>query len=637
MEFLTIAPPPVYVGSLDMIPDVIDHCMESKMLGVDTETIGLVDYNFLDQAVCMTLSPDPESRYYVPRSFMYQFKPLMESQVPKALTFAKFDAHRLANAGIGLGGTWVDTVVLDFYLDEDTRENRHGLKPCAWDYFEIPMRDYNSLFGKDRASDMKPGYPKWEQWLDYSTLDCWASRKLALFLLEELGKIKLWPEEDDVKTSLKTLADIYWEFGDPQLRALYDMERLGVRVDRKALEAINVLLTEKMDAHNKEINRLVGHTINPGSNDQMGKFFFEERGLPHLGLTPTKKYCMDAKVMKKIAFPKGGKIIDETANLVAKEKVSHKKLETLRGTFAGGLLKWIHHDERIHTTYSMTKLTGRLGSVRPSTQNIPRPDTDPYGIRGLFIPDDGMVLIVPDYSQLEIRLLAAASGDATFIQMLNDGLDMHSFVAARMMGIEYEEFIKRKGAGDPACKEMRTAAKSVDFGIAYGITKYKLSSDLTEKLGRFVSEEEAQGYIDMFLDLFPGVGVYMDGMIEQARDEGYVQTICGRFRRLSKCRSKNWKERGHAENQAINAPIQGSAADIVALAMIRLNFHPELRAMNCRLMLQVHDELIFQCPEDKAEEAAAIIKAVMEKPFEEPLPVPLTTEPLIVRNWKDAK
>ena len=634
MRFQTMAPPPVFVGEVALIEPTIRRCQDSTMLGVDTETLGLLKdeegrkyHKMTDQIVVMGLSPDEENRFLVPRKYLHHFKGLLESSVPKALTNVKFDAHRFLNtSGIHLGGPWADTVVLDFLLDEDTRENRHGLKDCAADYFDIPLLDYKELFGKEDPREFRPGHPLWDKYVDYSSLDPWVTRKLALLLLDKLSEIPVWPKDD------YTLEDLYWNTEEPQLKCLFAMERRGIHVDKARLKEVESSLQAEMDETARELNRRVGQAFNPNSGPQIGEYLFETLGLPHQGLTSTGKYITNEKVLTALA--KQG--VDE-CSLILK----YKKASKLKGTYAQGLLKWIHKDGRIHTSYSPTKTTGRLGSSEPNLQNVPRPDNDPHGIRGAFVPEEGKAFIVADYGQLEMRIMAYVAhtyGDDTMLDSIVAGRDMHSFTGSKMMGIPYEDFLALKNEGDEEALAIRTAAKAVGFGIIYGIGAGKLGEQLSGGTGRRVSKEEAQGYIDMYLKTFPGVKLYMNDMHRKAKKLGYVQTMCGRFRRLSAASSRNRAVQGHALRQSINAPIQGSAADIVKIAMLMTNADAYLsEELGFFLLHQVHDELIFEGPKENAEEALQIIQSYMEHPFREDLPVPLIAEPKIVMSWKEAK
>lgn len=277
-------------------------------------------------------------------------------------------------------------------------------------------------------------------------------------------------------------------------------------------------------------------------------------------------------------------------------------------------------------------------SSDPNLQNLPQPSWDTYGIRAAFVPDDDdCVLIAADYSQLEMRVLACASGDPKMIEAIQGGLDMHTFAASQALGINYAEASARKDAKDGDFIAMRTGVKAVGFGIVYGAQAPTIANTLAKELKRAVPKQEAQAFIDQYLSIFPGIRAYMDNYIAMAHRKGFVQTISGRFRHLSKIHSRNFMDRSSAERQAINAPIQGSAADIVKKAMIACELDEYLKSLGCSLRLQVHDELVFNCPRSTAEEAATIIQWFMEHPFIEDLPVPLTVNPLIVQTWRDAK
>jgi len=522
MRFQTIAPPATYVDTPDAIERCIRHCLAKRdVLGVDSETLGLMKdangrryHQMNDQVVVLGLSPDENSRYLVPRKHLRKFKPVLEhEEIPKALTNIKFDAHRLMNtAGIELKGPWLDTLHLDFMLDEDTRENRHGLDACAWDYFQIPMGKYKEIFGSADPREFVPGHEMWEKYLDYSSLDPWVTRKLAIYLVQQLSGIYVWKDHDPADLTERemryTMMDMYWETEEAQLKTLWNMERRGIKADKGRLQEIEQSLTEEMNAVARELNKIVGYPINPNSGDQVGKYLFEDKGLPNQGKTATGKWKTTAKILKDLAL--GEHQCHEAALII-----QYKKASKLRGTYARGLANWIHTDGRIHTSYSSTKTTGRLGSKDPNLQNVPRPGSDPHSIRAAFVPEEGNKFIVADYGQLEMRVLAFASsslGDDTMLNAImgnldalegddysgiTGGLDMHSFTASRMISMPYKEFIAIKGDElHPRHAEIiavRTAAKAVGFGIVYGIGAKGLSAQLSQAMKRFVSEAEAQG------------------------------------------------------------------------------------------------------------------------------------------------
>ena len=639
MKFQSFAPPATYVDSPELVERCIKHCMQpDQFLGVDTETLGLVKeddgskrYSMTDEVVVMGLSPDEETRYLVPRRYLHYFKGVLEAETPKALANAKFDAHRILNScGAWIRGPWADTVHMDFMVDEDTRENRHGLKDCVQDYFDYPMIDYKQLFGTEDPRAFAPGHAKWDKYMDYASLDPWVTRKLAIFLLGKLQEIEAWPEDDGQPAY--TYAQMYWDTEEPQIKTLFKMERRGIRVDKSMLVNIGTKLTKRMEEVALEINKIVGYPINPNSSQQLGEYFFnhvsptKEKYVPLSFTEKTKQPQVNDELFKHLAL---GKAQDPVAQLV----MDYRECSKLNGTYVEGLLKFLYKDGRIHTSYSTTKTTGRLGSSEPNLQNIPRPDTDPNGIRGAFTPEPGNVFIIGDYSQLEMRVLADMSGDPAMVEAISNGLDMHSFTASKVLNIPYDEFVKAVKAKEGWAKDARTAFKKTGFGIVYGITRIALSVQLSSELKRYVSPDQAQDYINQYLDTFPEVRSYITRMHAMARTKGYVQTMCGRFRRLSKAKYGRGAERGHAERQAQNAPIQGSAADIVKRAMLLIEGDQYLASLGWALLHQVHDELILEGPEKTSEEALELVKYYMENPLSTPLLVPLTAEPKIAHSW----
>lgn len=616
-------PAPVLLESNDDIEAALRRCFVSEALAVDTETLGRKYGKLEDQILYAGISPDEGARYFVPRAKLYRFKSLLEDEdIVKVLHNFKFDQHRFENAGITLKGPIGDTWVMDWLYDEDTRENRHSLEKCCLDYFDLAMDSWKDIVGKDSPSDIVPGHPSWPRMLCYGTKDAWATRRLYHHLKSELEKVYL------DKSKSKTLMDLYWETEQEQLKCLYEMERRGINVDRPYLESMSTRLSEQMNQHAKQICKLANRPLNPASPKQIGEFLFGEQKLEPIKFTGSGAPSCDVSVLTHFA---------EQGNEFCAAVLKHRKAGKLKGTYADGLVKRIQPSGHIHTTYSPVKLTGRLGSSDPNMQNIPRPSSDPEGIRASFIPDEGCVLIVADYAQLEMRLMAHFSGDEAMVEGICAGRDMHSYTASLMMKIPYEEFMSLKAAKDEGALATRQAAKAVGFGIIYCIGAPKLAENLTKALGRGVNVEEAQAYLDAYLEAFPAVKRQIKRFKTQAKTRGYVQTISGRYRRLSKVKSRNFRERGHAERQAVNSPIQGSAADIVKKAMLKCWRSEKLAALNCTLRLQVHDELAFNCPKENAEEAVKLIQQYMENPLDKPLRVPLPAEPVIVNNWKEAK
>jgi len=637
MRFQTFAPPPIYVDTPQLIETAIRDCLDAEvMLGVDTETLGLFKnedgskrFNMTDEVVVMGLSPRDDVRYLVPRVNLNYFRPVLESDVPKALTFAKFDVHRIMNSsGIKVGGPWIDTVVLDFLVDEDRRENRHGLKDCMADYFDYPMNEYKELFGSEDPRAIKPGHPAWQKYLDYSSLDPWATRILAMKLFGLLDKIEVWPADDE--NDPYTLTQMYWDTEEPQLKTLWGMERRGMRVNVDHLKKVRAVLEEKMEETAFEINKLVGYPINPNSTDQMGEYFFNVKKYTPLSFTEKKQVPqVNETLFSHLAL---GKTQDPVAKLV----MVYKKCSKLRGTYVDGILKFLFLDGRVHTDYSPTKTTGRLGSSNPNLQNVPQiTKDDPYRIREAFLPEEGNAFIIGDYSQLEMRIIADMSGDETMINAILDGRDMHIFTVSTIENADYDECVAARERGESWIEEKRTAMKKTGFGILYGESKVGLAAQLSEELGRYVSQDEAQTFINQYLNTYPGVRRWIAEKHYEAKSRGYVQTICGRFRRLSKAKYGRSREIGHALRQAQNAPIQGSAADIVKRAMINLAADGRFADLGWALIHQVHDELIGEGPIETASEAREIMEYYMSTPLNPPLRVPLVVKPKIAKNWAE--
>lgn len=624
MRFHTYGPPPVAVTSADQVEPLVRRCLDAKMLGVDTETLGLFDKkkygsNLTDQLVVCGLCPGEDTRILVPRRWVTSFREVLESEhIVKAAHNITFDAHRFANMGIKLGGPWCDSLHLDWMADEDTRENRHKLDHCMLDYFDIALGSYRDLFGRADPREFKPGHPQWEQYLDYATLDPWAHLKLAKYLLGYLAEWEIEPGW--------SLEDHYWDIEEGQIKALWDMERTGIVLDEGAAEEVSRKLQLVLDEKSAELSVMCGRIINPGSTQQVVEYFFDAEkglGIEPLAYTGTGAPQADEKVLKKLRS-----MGYEEAQVI----LDFRSAQKMKGTYADGLRNRLHTDGRVHTTYRTTMLTGRLSSADPNLQNVPSGEDDIHGFRTMFVATPGYKLIINDYSQLEMCVLAHIAGEKSMADAIGNGMDMHCFVAASMYGYEYDFFFqKAKAEKDPEFVTMRSDAKAIGFGILYGKGAYSLARDFK------ITEGEAQAKIDKFLNTFPGVRDYIAESHAMAKELGYVMTITGRPRRLSAIYSQDFRTRKEAERQAQNSVIQGSAADIVKKALVLLHQDARLKALGFRLLLQVHDEIIGEAPEENAEESARIVQQYMEDPFIVPLDVRLSAKPDICDNWKEAK
>ena len=407
----------------------------------------------------------------------------------------------------------------------------------------------------------------------------------------------------------KGLWDLFETAELPLCRVLAEMERAGCRVDRGALAAFGEMLSGRIAEREAAIYAMAGEEFNINSPKQLGQILFGKLGLPHGKKTKTG-WSTNADVLEKLRYeaPIVGAVLE------------YRQYAKLKSTYADGLLKALDGDGRVRTSFQMTvTATGRLSSTEPNLQNIPTRTDLGSEIRRMFIPADGCVLVDADYSQIELRLLAHISGDAAMQQAFLSGQDIHTATAAQVFHV------------DPAdvTAEMRRSAKAVNFGIVYGISAFSLSQDIG------VSVAEAKAYMEAYFATFPGVRRYMDAVVEQARERGYVETLFHRRRDLPELTSSNFNLRAFGERVALNMPIQGTAADIMKLAMIAVWKRLRREQPTARLVLQVHDELIVECPEADAPAVAKLLAEEMEHVAA--LSVPLTADAHWGKNWLEAK
>lgn len=395
----------------------------------------------------------------------------------------------------------------------------------------------------------------------------------------------------------------------PLCRCLAEMELAGCRVDAKALSDFGALLSRRASELETDIYRLADGEFNINSPKQLGEILFDRLGLPHGKKTKTG-WSTNADVLETL----------RGANPVVDAVLEYRQLTKLKSTYAGGLLKALDPDGRVRTSFQMTvTATGRLSSTEPNLQNIPTRTDLGSEIRRMFVPEVGNALVDADYSQIELRLLAHISGDEAMRAAFLAGGDFHAETAARVFGVPR----------DQVTHELRRRAKAVNFGIVYGISPFSLSQDIG------TTQKEAKAYMDAYFATFPGVRAYMDRVVERARADGYVETLYRRRRDLPELSSSNFNLRSFGERVALNMPIQGTAADVMKLAMLAVWKRLKAELPQARLVLQVHDELIVECPAGDAEQAAALLKEEMEGVAH--LSVPLTADAHWGKNWLEAK
>ena len=421
----------------------------------------------------------------------------------------------------------------------------------------------------------------------------------------------LWHLKPILETELgdKGLERLYREIELPLCTVLYRMENRGISIDREQLAQFGQMLQERIEDCEKQIYSYSEGNFNINSTKQLGELLFDKLGLPPVKKTKTG-YSTNAEVLEKL----------KDKHPIIPAIMDHRMLTKLRSTYAEGLMKEIREDGRIHTTFqNLVTATGRLSSTEPNLQNIPVRTDLGAEIRKMFIPKPGCVLVDADHSQIELRVLAHIAQDPVMTEAFVSGKDIHTATAAQVFGVEESTVTSLQ----------RRHAKAVNFGIVYGISEFSLAEDIG------VSRYEARDYIDSYLNNYGGVRHYMKQVVADARESGFTQTLFGRRRYIPELKASNFNIRQGAERIALNTPIQGTAADLIKLAMIRVEKALNEHFPEAQLLLQVHDELIVECPEEMAAEVAELVSREMEGIAA--LNVPLTAEAKFGKSWYDAK
>jgi len=512
---------------------------------------------------------------------------LCAPEVQKLGHDVKDTMHWLLDQGFGTGGWQFDSALAGYLLDptasgyeiDRLTEQYCGFVPAAGE----PDGGQMSLLAED-----------------VQTLAHVTSEAAALFCLEET----LTPLLRE-----RGLERVYREIELPLCPVLADMEKAGFLVDREALAAFGEALSARIGELQERIWTLAGGEFNINSPKQLGEVLFEKLLLPAPKKTKTG-WSTSADVLEKLR-PK-----HEIIGLI----LQYRELAKLKSTYTDGLLKVIGPDGRIHTSFQMTvTATGRLSSTEPNLQNIPVRRELGGEVRKMFVAPEGKVLVDADYSQIELRLLAHISGDETMREAFLSGYDIHRATAAQVFGVPYDE----------VTPQMRSSCKAVNFGIVYGISAFSLADDIG------VPVREAKAYIDRYLERYHGVREYMENVVKEAKEQGYAATAYGRRRPLPELAASNFAVRSFGERVARNMPIQGTAADVMKLAMIRVFSALRRECPAAKLILQVHDELIVECPAADADRAAAILKREMESAAS--FSVPLTADTGVGKSWYEAK
>ena len=506
---------------------------------------------------------------------------LFSGELRLAVHGSKELIRRLLERCLPAEGIAFDTEVAAYLLD--AARGKYELPALALQYCQTELPAYKDL----TAAGTEP-----------------AEALRSLLLREAAAILALIPPLSEGLQEQK-LGKLYYEMDLPLCPVLAEMEVEGVLVDAEALHSFDEMLRARIEAIRADIYRYAAGEFNVNSPKQLGEVLFDRLGLP-----AGKKRSTNVEVLEKLRdkHPIIGCIME------------YRTLTKLQATYAEGLLKVVGPDGRVRTTFQNTvTATGRLSSTDPNLQNIPVRTDLGAEIRKMFVPEPGSVFVDADYSQIELRVLAHMAGDAAMQAAFNSGEDVHRVTASQVFGVPLEE----------VTPQLRRSAKAVNFGIVYGISEFSLAEDIG------VSRAEAKSYIDNYLNKYHGVRDFMAAVVEQGTKEGYVSTLYGRRRWIPELKDGKYMVREAAKRMAMNAPIQGTAADIIKLAMLRVDKALKAAGLEARLVLQVHDELIVECPEAEAETVAALVTREMEGAAA--LAVPLTAEAKIGKSWYEAK
>jgi DNA polymerase-1 len=658
-------PPVTWVDSGEDMMKFVRHVKDTRECALDTETTGLNLWK--DYVLFWSACPEENTRYcFSPEMLaIYDQELSQDPDISWYFTNMNFDFNMMSNTPaeglnrnvrIPVGDSYC-TLSMDWMRDEN-REGQHGLKETSRDYLGLHLPPFKEVFGnwlkKETLPErlMRAMREDFDRSISYAASDAWASYRLFHHIKGDLENMHNL-DGDDLWSYFNT---IEMPFG----RVLHNCCRRGIMVDTGYLSDLIPDIEYQMQKIQQKVNRLAGKEVNPNSPKQMREFF------------------IDTLKLKPIKYTKGGtsgerqpSTDEETMNVWAAQGVpaaqlivQYRGLRKTLGTYVKGLIKHADGNLRIHPTLTQhVAVTGRLSSRDPNLQNIPRPDNDVFHIRSAFVPKEDHVFVVADYEQLEMRLMAHYSGDRNMVDVINKGWDIHCGTASLMFGHKYEDIIaankkKKAAAQDPSItmtkleKDMcfsRSAAKNIGFGLNYG----KGPKALAEELG--VSVDRAKELIETYFTPYPNVRRFIDGTKQFICDEYCVETILGRPRRFHEMETigpvinkygrwdKNHVDgrmRGNlsrAERQSVNSVIQGSAADVAKMAMLACEHDEELQNLGVGMLLQIHDELIFEVPEENVKEAMPIIMDNMEHPFPDDLRVPLSVDAGVGYTWDTAK
>lgn len=571
-------------------------CFDTETTGLDPLTAEIVCMSFSfrkHEAYCVLLPKKREEAQKIMNDFREVFA---DENILKVGQNLKYDMLVLGNYDIPVKGKLFDTMLAHYLIQPEQRHNLDYLCDIYLNYEKIPTENLIGKRGKNQLN--MRSVPK-EKLRDYACEDADLTFRLKDALTPELDRFEV--------------RELFETIEMPLVPVLVHMEQSGVKLDTKELNSYAVSLREQIIQVEKEIFELSGEEFNIASPKQLGVILFEKLKITsgNIKKTKTKQYSTAEEVLIKLT----------DKHPIINKVLEFRSLKKLLSTYVEALPELVNPKTgKVHTSYNQAvTATGRLSSVNPNLQNIPIRDENGREIRRAFIPsDENHTFLSADYSQIELRIMAALSKDADMLKAFGEGKDIHTITAAKIYKVSESE----------VTSDMRRKAKTANFGIIYGISAFGLSQRLN------ISRSEAKQLIDGYFENFPGVKTFMDKQIELAGKNGYVQTIKGRKRYLNDINSANAVVRGMAERNAINAPIQGSAADIIKIAMINIYEEFENENLQTKMVLQVHDELDFDVYQPELEKVKRIVKTGMEQAVE--LGAPLTVEMNNAGNWLDA-
>lgn len=589
------------VDNEEKLNQLLQNIVTQPVLSLDTETTSTDPIRA--ELVGMSFSYAENQAFYVPVSsdrceaqeIVDRFRPVFENrEIMKVGQNIKYDMLVLANYGVQLQGPLFDTMVAHYVLQPELRHNMDYLAEIYLNYQTIHIEELIGPKGKNQGNmrDLPPASV-----YEYACEDADITLKLKNKLEKEL-------DENNVRK-------LFEEIEMPLIPVLAYMERNGVRIDTEALKETSRHFTLRMKQIEEEVYQLAGTEFNIASPKQVGEVLFDRLKIVEKAKkTKTGQYVTSEEVLESLR----GK------HEVVGKILEHRGLKKLLGTYIDALPQLINPETgRIHTSFNQTvTATGRLSSSNPNLQNIPIRNEDGKEIRKAFIPDDGCIFFSADYSQIELRIMAHLSGDPHMIEAFQKGQDIHAATASKIYKVSLEE----------VTREQRSKAKTANFGIIYGISVFGLAERLN------VDRKEAKELIDGYFENYPHVKEYMDESIRIARERGYIETIFKRKRYLPDINSRNAVVRGYAERNAINAPIQGSAADIIKVAMVRIYQRFLKEGIQSKMILQVHDELNFSVLPEEQEKVKQIVIEEMESAYK--MKAPLRADSGWGQNWLEA-